>query len=929
MLLRSLPPLALATVITISSCGSFSYVFEDCMLLDLDGDGYFRAYQVPSIVGTEPTDEAISDDAVLCDAEEEEHLLHGAEPDCEDSDPSLHPGAVELCDGLDNDCDGVPEQDADGDGHYGNGDCADDCDDQNASVFPGAPEECNWQDDDCDGLIDEDLDLDGDGWTSCDGDCDDGDIAIHPGAAELCDDLDNDCDGALSGEELDLDGDGWTPCDGDCDDGDSGVHPGAAEACDGLDTDCSGSVDMSELDGDGDGIPACLDCDDDNASQAPGISELCDNIDNNCDGEIDEGYDTDLDGWTSCAGDCDDADATVFPGAAERCNGSDDSCDGLPGLDESDLDGDGWMVCDGDCDDNDAAINPDAIELCDGLDGNCDGVVPTEELDQDEDGASACEGDCDDGDPITNLLDLDGDGWTPCDGDCDDLDDALNLLDADGDGVTTCDGDCDDLDPSVSPLVAEQCNELDEDCDGLVDEDFADEDGDGIADCIELCDGMDNDGDGLVDEGFTSGGVTGTWVSAAAGSSTGVGTYLDPTLSIQQAIARSLTESACSVLVEPGSYPDPIVLPPSALTVESTDGPELTFLIGSASEPILLAEAGVDSDSVVEGFTFRDGALLDPAGTGEAGLRQGAAVQIYDASPTLSCNRFEDNVAVDRGAAIHIEGGSPWILDSLFVANEAQGAGHSDGGGAIFIAPGTTDAEPIIDGCTFLSNISASHGGGVHAADGSTLTLTATRFAGNQADGMGGGLALNEADALVDGVLFQGNVAASGGALISATDLADVTLAHLTVLENDATTGYGGGIAFEADNTLLTSSILGWPVGGGVLGWVTDDYAIDPSPTIEYSLFWSPTGASLWSNFATLSPTGSDGNISVDPDFLSFDADGDLLDDALELSTASSAADAGDPASDWLDLDGTLSDMGGLGGQTPYEPVPTCFGSTP
>jgi hypothetical protein len=276
-----------------------------------------------------------------------------------------------------------------------------------------------------------------------------------------------------------------------------------------------------------------------------------------------------------------------------------------------------------------------------------------------------------------------------------------------------------------------------------------------------------------------------------------------------------------------------------------------------------------------------------------------------------------------------VEGGSPWILDSLFTANEAQGAGGEDGGGAIFIAPGTTGAEPLIDGCTFLSNLSASHGGAVQASQGSALTLTASRFAGNQADGLGGGLALAEADAFVDGVLFQGNLAASGGAVLSATDLAEVTLAHLTVLENEAIAGYGGGVAFDASDTTLSSSILGWPAGGGVLGWVTDDYAVDPSPTVAYSLFWSPTGASLYSNFATLSPPGQDGNVLADPDFTAFDADGDLLDDDLTPLAGSPALDAGDPAADWDDADGTRSDMGGLGGPTPYEPVPTCFGSVP
>ena len=257
------------------------------------------------------------------------------------------PALLCLCALLSSGCD-----DLDGDG-YGR---AEDCDDANNHVYPGADELCDGVDNNCDGAVDEDpangfplfVDADGDGYgadsgpTSCsltagfalvDGDCDDGDPTVHPGADELCDGVDDDCDGTVdeapvdaSTFYLDHDGDGYGDPDfelsactqpsgyvtaaEDCDDLQSTVNPGADELCDGVDDDCNGVVDddyasdaptwYADTDGDGYGAPdtsiqACSqptgyvtdasDCDDGAAGTNPGSPEICDNeIDEDCDG---------------------------------------------------------------------------------------------------------------------------------------------------------------------------------------------------------------------------------------------------------------------------------------------------------------------------------------------------------------------------------------------------------------------------------------------------------------------------------------------------------------------------------------------------------------------------------------------------------------------------------------------------------------------
>ncbi len=141
--------------------------------------------------------------------------------DCVDSDDAIHPGATELCNTLDDDCDGVADlghettwySDADGDGYGSPLDtqttCAavsgwvlngDDCRPAEAAVNPGASELCNAADDDCDGAVDEGFDADGDGHSdvvcSYGDDCDDNDPTTYPTAPEACEDgLDQDCDG--------------------------------------------------------------------------------------------------------------------------------------------------------------------------------------------------------------------------------------------------------------------------------------------------------------------------------------------------------------------------------------------------------------------------------------------------------------------------------------------------------------------------------------------------------------------------------------------------------------------------------------------------------------------------------------------------------------------------------------------------------------
>ncbi len=186
-----------------------------------------------------------------------------AAQDCDDSDPNINPQAAERCDGVDNDCDGLIDDDDDDVDPAALDSWFADSDGDGFGVLPALAEACEGPP----------------GSVSQAGDCAQDDPSIFPGASEVCDGLDNDCDGVWDDQDssLDLssapvwfrdaDGDGYGAAssgdlqsclppegyealDDDCDDTEAQVNPGALEICnDGLDNDCSGDAPECVLQG--------------------------------------------------------------------------------------------------------------------------------------------------------------------------------------------------------------------------------------------------------------------------------------------------------------------------------------------------------------------------------------------------------------------------------------------------------------------------------------------------------------------------------------------------------------------------------------------------------------------------------------------------------------------------------------------------------
>ncbi len=534
------------------------------------------------------TDDAACDDGSACDGVEicslTEGCVEGDPPSCDDGDDctgGVCTDAAMMC--------VFTTRDADSDGH-GSSVCAevggvpaDDCDDTNPGVFPGAVEICNGIDDDCDSTCD-------DGFTCCAGES--GSCTTSCGStgtrtcssscgwsvcaapAEVCNGADDDCNGACDDGFGCCQGEvtscttscgttGTRTCDGGCELGDC-VPP--FETCNGIDDDCDGSVDESAC-------GACTDdpdCDDGDVCNgaevcerggcSPGTPPSCD-----------DGVRCTVDGCDPTAG-CqhvpDDrfCDDSAFCNGAETCTATgcqpgtppscddsdactDDSCGGAPGAcvhttrDEDD-DGFGDAACAAaggvpatDCDDARPEVFPGAPELCNARDDDCDGSSD-ETFTCERGSIGACTTGC--GTTGSRVCGA-ACSWGVCSPPpetCNGADDDCNGVPDDGFAcvagasrscTTSCGStgsqSCDDTGCTWGSCAApaESCNGVDDDCDGSADEDFSCVVGSTVScttscgttgtrtcdgtcnfgSCVppaEACNGVDDDCDGMIDE---------------------------------------------------------------------------------------------------------------------------------------------------------------------------------------------------------------------------------------------------------------------------------------------------------------------------------------------------------------------------------------------------------------------------------------------
>jgi len=228
----------------------------------------------------------------------------------------------------------------------------------------------------------------------------------------------------------------------------------------------------------------------------------------------------------------------------------------------------------------------------------------------------------------------------------------------------------------------------------------------------------------------------------------GDGTVGDPYCSIQTAIDNAVDTD--EIVVAPGTYFETIDFVGKAITLRSSDGPEVTTIDAQQMGSVVTCDSGEGPDTVLEGFTITGG-----------NASQGGGMRNFQSSPTVTNCTFSGNVATTVGGGMfNATNSNPTVTNCTFSGNVATSLGggmHNSG------------SSPIVTNCIFSGNTAGQSGGGM-INSGSSPTVTNCTFSGNTANFRGGGMLNDFSDPTVIGCTFIANEAGiEGGGMLNSS----------------------------------------------------------------------------------------------------------------------------------------------------------------
>jgi hypothetical protein len=350
---------------------------------------------------------------------------------------------------------------------------------------------------------------------------------------------------------------------------------------------------------------------------------------------------------------------------------------------------------------------------------------------------------------------------------------------------------------------------------------------------------------------------------------------------IQDAI--NIAVDGDTVLIAPGTYVETLDFLGKAITVTSEDGATTTVIDGFQeiddvhNIPVVMFVSGEGRGSVLSGLTVRGARSWD-----------GGGIRIEHSSPTIIDNIITDNTGLSPGGGgIVIWGGRPLIQSNLITNNEATYGGRGGGIWIIFAQPEIVDNE-------ISHNTADFSGGGIYIDSMVGGLIQDNRIVANTVGhysqfSSGGGIGIRAADGsimlpsrITQNLIFR-NIAPKGGGIALDTPYhTSPLIMQNTIAENSADIGsafYADG--FNDDVILVNNNIVGSEGEGafacGLLGFNT--------PIMAYNNVFSRSGEAFSED--CIDPTGSIGNISVDPRFI------DPLNDDFHLGSRSPLLEAG------------------------------------